>query len=178
MTASPSTTGTKMALARSASRSIGARDDCACSTMRVICASTVSSPSESRLADDGAVVVERAGQHAVSRFAGQRSRFAGQHRFIHGGAAFQRSSRRPESVRRAEPARWSPSESLRAGRRLRLRPRCGARWRGAGGSERRAQPERGVWPGPQALCPEAESQGSAGPRRSRPGDPDAGQIVA
>ncbi len=42
-----STTGTKMALARSASRSMGARELCACSTMRVICASTVASPSDS-----------------------------------------------------------------------------------------------------------------------------------
>ena len=41
ISASPSTTGTKMELARSASRSMGAREPCACSTMRVICASTV-----------------------------------------------------------------------------------------------------------------------------------------
>jgi hypothetical protein len=47
--ASPSTTGTKIALARSASRSIGARELCACVTIRVICASTVASPSDSAL---------------------------------------------------------------------------------------------------------------------------------
>ena len=47
ISASPRTTGTKMALARSARRSMGARDDCACSTMRVICARTVASPSDS-----------------------------------------------------------------------------------------------------------------------------------
>src|ERR1017187_10315287 len=45
--AKPRTTGTKMELARSASRSMGARELCACSTMRVICASTVASPSDS-----------------------------------------------------------------------------------------------------------------------------------
>ena len=39
-------TGTKMELARSASRSMGARELCACSTMRVICASTVASPRD------------------------------------------------------------------------------------------------------------------------------------
>ena len=47
MAARASTMGTKMALARSASRSMGAREDCACWTMRVICASTVASPSDS-----------------------------------------------------------------------------------------------------------------------------------
>ena len=40
-------------------------------------------------AHHGAVVVERAGQHAPAWFARQRSGFAGQHRFVHAGAAFQ-----------------------------------------------------------------------------------------
>jgi len=37
----------KTELARSASRSMGAREPCACCTMRVICARTVASPSDS-----------------------------------------------------------------------------------------------------------------------------------
>ena len=44
-TASPSTTGTKMALARSAIRSMGARDPWACSTSRAIWRRVVVSPA-------------------------------------------------------------------------------------------------------------------------------------
>ncbi len=68
---------------------MGAREPCACSTMRVICASTVASPSALRLAHHRAVVVERAGQHAAAHLAGQRSGLAGKHRFIHRGAALK-----------------------------------------------------------------------------------------
>ena len=42
-----------------------------------------------RAADDGAVVVERAGENAAAGFAGLGGRFAGEHRFVHGGAAFE-----------------------------------------------------------------------------------------
>ena len=40
-------------------------------------------------ASDRAVVVERAGQHAAAGLARQRSGFAGEHRFVYRGAAFQ-----------------------------------------------------------------------------------------
>ena len=40
-------------------------------------------------ANHSAVVVERAGQHAAARLAAERRGFAGKHRFVHGGAAFQ-----------------------------------------------------------------------------------------
>ncbi len=42
-----------------------------------------------RPAGHGAVVVERTGQNAAANFAVERRGFAGQHRLVHGGAAFK-----------------------------------------------------------------------------------------
>ena len=40
-------------------------------------------------ANHGSVVVERSGKNAAAGLARQRSRLAGEHRLVHGGAAFQ-----------------------------------------------------------------------------------------
>ena len=77
-----------MALARSASRSIGRARRLRLLDHARDLRQNGGFAQRLGAAHHGAVVVERAGQHAVAWLAGERSGFAGQHRLVDAGAAF------------------------------------------------------------------------------------------
>ena len=146
--------GTKMALARSARRCMGAREDCACASMPLHLREGGGGADGGGAEDEHAVEIERAADDAVAARAGDGQRLAGEHGLVDGAAAVEDDAVDGDAVagagrggcRRRRVRRWAEwSRARRRNQGARRRDRQSSRRAVAAVSCANPRMERVAW---------------------------------